>query len=85
VTVSSLTTVQHSQDGVVVGVFVGVCVRVCVGVCVRVGVGVDVVVGVGVGAGPQSGQSLAIEQVVPQSYSPNNPPIGLLTKITDPP
>ena len=31
-TVSSLTTVQHSQDGVVVGVFVGVCVRVCVGV-----------------------------------------------------
>ena len=53
-TVSSLTTVQHSQDGVVVGVVVGVCVRVGVGVCVRVGVGVDVVVGVGVGAGPQS-------------------------------
>ena len=45
----------------------------------------DVTTGVGVGAGPQSGQSLAIEQVVPQSYSPNNPPTGLLTVIIEPP
>ena len=47
-------------------------------------VGVDVVVGVGVGAGPQSEQLAAIVQLIPQLYSPNNPPIGLLTIIEEP-
>ena len=51
---------------------------------VVVGVGVDVVVGVGVGNGPQSVQSPLTLHAVPQSYSPNNPPIGEFTSITDP-
>ena len=87
VTVSSFTTVQHSQGigvGVGVGVAVGVGVEVGVNVGVGVGVNVAVGVGVGVGVGPQSLQSAASEQVTLQSYSPNNPPSGLLTTIIEP-
>jgi hypothetical protein len=45
---------------------------------------VDVVLVVVV-VGAQSGQSLATVQVSLQSYSPNNPPSGELTKIILPP
>jgi hypothetical protein len=67
--------------GVLVAVKVGVDVRVGVGVGVEVNVGVLVAVkvGVGVGVGIQIVQSLATTQVVPHSYSPNSPPIGVST------
>jgi hypothetical protein len=65
---------------VLVAVNVGVLVEVGV-VAVNVGVlvAVNVGVGVGVGADPQSLQLLAIKQVVPHSYSPNEAPVGLST------
>ncbi len=73
--------------GVLVAVKVGVAVRVGVVVNVGVKVGVDVAVkvGVGVGVGIQLEQSLATKQVVPHSYSPSNPPIGLFTTGKVPP